>query len=55
MHETVSSELTFGTPAACFKGALDKVEVLSAHAHGSHLRVYVAVAARVAATITCRE
>ncbi|HSO35125.1 MAG TPA: DUF4403 family protein [Labilithrix sp.] len=55
VREKVSSELTFGTPAACFKGALDKIEVLSAHAHGSYLRVYVAVTARAAATIPCRE
>lgn len=55
VREKVSSELTFGTPAACFKGALDKIEVLSAHAHGSYLRVYVAVTARAAAMIPCRE
>ena len=55
VREKVSSELTFGTSQACFKGALDKIEVLSAHAHGSYLRVYVAVTARAAATIPCRE
>ena len=55
VREKVSSELTFGTPAACFKGALDKIEVTSAHAHGSYLRVYVAVTARASVTLPCRE
>jgi len=55
VREKVSSELTFGTPAACFKGVLDKIEVTSAHAHGSYLRVYVAVTARASATLPCRE
>ena len=54
VREKLSSELTFGSPAACFKGDLDKIEVLSAHAHGSYLRVYVAVTARASATLPCR-
>lgn len=54
VREKLSSELTFGGPAACFKGDLDKIEVLSAHAHGSYLRVYVAVTARASATLPCR-
>lgn len=53
VREKLSSELTFGGPAACFKADLDKIEVLSAHAHGSYLRVYVAVTARTAATMPC--
>ena len=55
VREKVSSELTFGTPAACFKGSLDKIEVVSAHAHGTYLRVYVAVTARASATLPCRD
>ena len=55
VREKVSSELTFGTAAACFKGSLDKIEVVSAHAHGSYLRVYVAVTARASATLPCHE
>jgi hypothetical protein len=54
VREKLSSELTFGGPAACFKGDLDKIEVQSAHAHGSYLRVYVAVTARASATLPCR-
>jgi hypothetical protein len=54
VKEKVSSELTFGNASACFKGDLDKIEVVSAHAHGSYLRVYVAVTARAAATMPCR-
>jgi hypothetical protein len=54
VREKLSSELTFGGPAACFKGDLDKIEVVSAHAHGSYLRVYVTVTARASATLPCR-
>jgi len=54
VREKLSSDLTFGGPTACFKADLDKIEVLSAHAHGSYLRVYVAVTARTAATMPCR-
>jgi hypothetical protein len=55
VREKLSSELTFGSPAACFKGDLDKIEVLSVHAHGSYLRVYVALTARASATLPCRN
>jgi len=53
VREKLSSELTFGGPAACFRGNVDKIEVTSAHAHGSYLRVYVAVTGRAAATLPC--
>jgi hypothetical protein len=53
VREKLSSELTFGGPAACFRGNVDKIELTSAHAHGSYLRVYVAVTARASATLPC--
>lgn len=53
VREKLSSELTFGGPSACFQGNVDKIEVTSAHAHGSYLRVYVAVTARASATLPC--
>jgi hypothetical protein len=53
VREKVTSELTFGGPTGCFKGDLDKIEVTSAHAHGTYLRVYVALTARAAATMPC--
>jgi hypothetical protein len=53
VREKLSSDLTFGGPAACFRGNVDKIEVTSAHAHGSYMRVYVAVTARAAATLPC--
>jgi hypothetical protein len=53
VKDKLSSELTFGSASACFKGDLDKIEVTSAHAHGTYLRVYVAVTARAAATLPC--
>ena len=51
----LSSELTFGGPEACFRGDLDKIDVTGAHAHGSYLRVYVALTARAAATLPCAQ
>jgi hypothetical protein len=51
----LSSDLTFGGKAACFKGNVDKIEVTGAYPHGSYLRVYVAVTARASATIPCSE
>ena len=53
VREKLSTDLTFGGPAACFKGSVDKIEVTSAHAHGSYMRVYVAVTARASATLPC--
>ncbi|MDB4943560.1 MAG: hypothetical protein JWP97_3094 [Labilithrix sp.] len=55
VKDKVSSEMTFGDAKACFKGALDKIEVTSVHAHGSYLRVYVAVTAHANATMPCRD
>jgi hypothetical protein len=51
----LSSDLTFGGKAACFKGNVDKIEVTGAYPHGSYLRVYVAVTARASATMPCSE
>jgi hypothetical protein len=51
----LSSDLTFGGKAACFKGNVDKIEVTGAYPHGSYLRVYVAVTERASATIPCSE
>lgn len=53
VKEKLSSELTFGGPTACFKANVDKIELTSAHTHGSYLRAYVAVTARAAATMPC--
>ncbi len=53
VREKLSTELTFGGPAACFKGSVDKIELLSAHSHGTYLRAYVAVTARASAMLPC--
>lgn len=53
VREKIGSELTFAGGPACFRGDLDKLEVLSAHAHGSYLRVYVALTGRAAAILPC--
>jgi len=51
----LSSGLTFGSKAGCFKGNVDKIEVVGAYPHGTYLRVYVAVTARASASIPCAE
>jgi hypothetical protein len=53
VREKLGSDLTFGGPAACFRGNVDKIELTQAHAHGTYLRVYVAVTAQAAATMPC--
>lgn len=53
VKDKVSSELTFGSGATCFKAELDKVELTSANPHGSYLRVYVAATAHASATMPC--
>ena len=53
VRSKLSSELTFGGDNGCFRGDLDKIEVTSAHAHGTYLRVYVAVTARASAMMPC--
>jgi Domain of unknown function (DUF4403) len=51
----LSSDLTFGAKGACFKGNVDKIEVVGAYPHGTYLRVYVAVTARASATMPCAD
>jgi hypothetical protein len=53
VREKLSTGLTFGGTDACFRGDLDKIEVVSAHAHGAYLRVYVAVTGRASARMPC--
>lgn len=53
VREKLSTELTFGGPNACFRGAVDKIALTSAHTHGSYLRAYVNVTARANATMPC--
>jgi hypothetical protein len=51
----LSSDLTFGAKGVCFKGNVDKIEVVGAYPHGTYLRVYVAVTARASATMPCAD
>jgi hypothetical protein len=53
VREKLSSDLTFGTAAACFRGDVDRIEVTSVHSHAAYLRVYVAVTARTRAMLPC--
>jgi hypothetical protein len=49
----LSNELSFDSPQGCFKGDVDKIEVIGVHAHGTYTRVYVAATARASATMPC--
>ncbi|WP_394822509.1 DUF4403 family protein [Pendulispora albinea] len=53
VRSKLSSDLTFGGPRACFKGDVDRIEVTGAYAHGTYVRVYVAVTGRAAAAVPC--
>lgn len=53
VREKLSTDLTFGGPQACFQGNVDKIELTSAHTHGSYLRAYVTVTARARAQMPC--
>ncbi len=53
VREKLSSDLTFGSAQGCFKGDVDKIEVTGAYAHGTYVRVYVAVTARANVTVPC--
>jgi hypothetical protein len=55
VRSALSADLTFGGSQACFTGDVDKIEVTGAYAHGTYVRVYVAVTARAAASLPCRS
>jgi hypothetical protein len=49
----LGSDLTFGGRDGCFRGDVDKIEVTGAYAHGTYVRVYVAVTGRAAVSVPC--
>jgi hypothetical protein len=53
IKSALSNELTFGDENGCFHGDVDKIEVTGVHAHGTYLRVYVAVTGRASASMPC--
>jgi hypothetical protein len=53
VREKLGSDLTFGTPRACFAGDVDKIEVTGAYPHGTYVRIYVAVTGRARVTVPC--
>ena len=53
VREKLGSDLTFGGRDACFQGNVDKIEVTGAYAHGTYVRVYVAVTGRAAVSMPC--
>jgi hypothetical protein len=53
IREQLASSLTFGDPKACFRGAVDKIEVTGIHPHGTYLRVTVGVTGRARLDMPC--
>jgi len=53
VREKLGDDLTFGDARVCFKGTVDKIEVTGAYAHGTYVRVYVAVTARASVSMPC--
>ena len=55
VRQKLSSDLTFSNDQACFKGDVDKIEVTGAYAHGTYVRVYVAVTAHANVRAPCGQ
>ncbi len=55
VKEQMASSLSFGDPKACFRGAVDKLEVTGIHPHGGYLRVTVAVTGRARLAMPCPD
>lgn len=53
IREQMASSLSFGDEKACFRGAIDKVEVTGIHPHGTYLRVTVGVTGRARLSMPC--
>jgi hypothetical protein len=53
VKQKLSGDLTFKNDTACFKGDVDKIEVTGAYAHGTYVRVYVAVTAHANVRAPC--
>jgi len=49
----LSSDLSFGDGQGCVRAEANKIEVTGVHAHGSYLRVYVAVTAQAGVYLPC--
>jgi hypothetical protein len=54
VKDKLSTNLSFGYGQGCLKANADKIEVTGVHAHGSYLRVYVAVTGRASAYLPCQ-
>lgn len=53
IREQLASSLSFGDAKACFRGAVDKIEVTGIHPHGTYLRVTVGVTGRARLAMPC--
>ena len=52
-RDKLGSGLTFGERGGCFRGDVDRIEVIGVHPHAAYLRVYVAVTARARLRMPC--
>lgn len=55
VRDQLASSLSFGDDKACFRGAVDKLEVTGIHPHGTYLRVTVGVTGRARLTMPCQQ
>lgn len=53
LREQLASSLSFGDEKACFKGAVDKIEVTGLHPHATYVRVTVALTGRARLQMPC--
>jgi hypothetical protein len=53
VRDKLSTELEFGDGQGCLKADAGKIEVTGVHAHGSYLRLYVAMTGRAAVYMPC--
>jgi hypothetical protein len=53
VRDKLSKDLEFGDGQGCLKASAGKIEVTSVHAHGSYLRLYVAITGRASVYLPC--
>jgi hypothetical protein len=53
VRDKLSKDLEFGNGQGCLKADAGKIEVTGVHAHGSYLRLYVAITGRASVYLPC--
>jgi hypothetical protein len=53
VRDKLSKDLEFGDGQGCLKADAGKIEITGVHAHGSYLRLYVALTGRASVYLPC--